>query len=279
MVNKYFNKSLKIENYTIGYSQEGESVLIILKMDEVAIYTIVIDSYNHNNNITYTCLKKQEIQHIDLLCWTHPDKDHSIGLEDYMEFIDFNTTILVADGFSETKEIWEKANPQIYKLIEKELCKGMTCKNKIKIRKVCQGMVIKKISIVDARNSVEYPFEVSVFSPSDYQTLRRSMRTMKLQNNFMSVGIIVKVGTLVNIYSADTPNVIFNNFDIGEFPEMVDFIKIPHHCSLSSSAILKLIENKPKVACTTVNIMNHLPNKELLNQYKKKLKKYFVRII
>lgn len=55
----------------------------------------------------------------------------------------------------------------------------------------------------------------------------------------------------------------------------IDYIKIPHHCSKSSSEILKLIKNTPGVTCTTVFVANNLPNKELLKKYTKKVRKVY----
>ena len=75
-MDKNFIEKLEMVVYTIGYSVEGESIIILIKRDDDFIeYTVVIDGYKVSScNKTIDILEDNGIKSIDLLCWTHPDK-------------------------------------------------------------------------------------------------------------------------------------------------------------------------------------------------------------
>ena len=277
MDNISFNESLEMVVYTIGYNVEGESLLIILKTDNDSIvYTIVIDGYKIDGfNKTYELIKEKNIKHIDVLCWTHPDEDHSLGLEDYIEFLDRKSIIIVGDGFYCTKDIWAKANNDMYNYIDREYRKSLITKNKVAIEEVCTKMNVKKIKFTDARYNDEYIFEIMAFAPKKYINTRNLIFDRELKNNDISVGLFITIGEFSAVFCADIPDVIFNNLNEDEFPEYVDFIKIPHHGSQYSTKVLKLYKNIPKVACTTVKTSSHLPRKNVVDLYKKRSKEVY----
>ena len=125
MDKKIFNKNLQYVIYTIGYHKEGESVLVFIKTDDVIVFTVVIDSYEEGEiNITCELLARENLNHIDMVCWSHPDKDHSLGISKYLKWIDERTIILVGDGFVETQENWKDADGIMYDYIDSELKKN-----------------------------------------------------------------------------------------------------------------------------------------------------------
>ena len=117
MDKKVFKGSLYLVIYTIGYSVEGESIVIFIKTGDIIVYSIVIDGYKVKDcNITHKLLLEKGIEHIDVFCWTHPNKDHSIGIEEYIPFIDKEALIIIGDGFLEIKEEWQNANEKMSNL-------------------------------------------------------------------------------------------------------------------------------------------------------------------
>ena len=277
MDNISFNESLEMIVYTVGYKAEGESILILIRTDNINIvYTIVIDGYKVNGfNKTYELIKEKGITHIDILCWTHPDADHSLGLEDYIEFLDKKSTIIVGDGFYCTRDIWEKANNKMYKYIDGEYRKNLTTKNVVAIEEVCTKMNVKKIKFTDVRYNDEYIFEILAFAPKKFLNTRNLIFDRELKNNDISVGLFITIGEYSAVFCADIPDIIFNNLREDEFPEFVDFIKIPHHGSQYSTKVLKLYKNISEVACTTVKTSSNLPRKNVVDMYKKRTKKIY----
>lgn len=201
MDNIYFKESLKLVIYTVGYSKEGESLLILIKADDVIRYSIVIDGYKvEDNNITCQLLEAEKMQQIDMFCWSHPDRDHSVGIEDYIPFMDRNTQIILGDGFEETLSRWKDSNAAMYEFIGSEFEKPLTRKDRIKIRTVCTGMNCKKIKFTDTRTGIEYPFELNAFAPDSYLNTRREFLEMRLLNNEISVGLDIKLGDLLAVF-------------------------------------------------------------------------------
>ena len=271
----FFNKSLQFIIYTIGYHKEGESIVVLVKSDDAVVYSVVIDSYEEEKNITCELLIKEKVDHIDMLCWSHPDKDHSFGVSRFLDWIDERTLIVVGNGFYETREVWHKADEQMFLYIDSELNKDLRTIKRTIIRLAATGMTFKKSSFTDARTGNGYLFEISAFAPSDYQILRRNVKGMDLPNNFISVGLVIKIGEIMSVFGADVPDVVFNSLTGDDFPEYIDYIKIPHHGSKNSSSILRLFGKKAEVACTTVNVVNHLPDKSVLDGYKEKANRIF----
>lgn len=101
------------------------------------------------------------------------------------------------------------------------------------------------------------------------------MKGMGLPNNFISVGLVIKIGEIIGVFGADVPDVVFNSLTGDDFPEYIDYVKIPHHGSKNSSSILKLFSKKAEVACTTVNVVNSLPDTVILDKYKEKANRVF----
>lgn len=102
-------KVLRIENFanlylqifTIGYPDEGESVITMLFDKSTPLLTIVTDCY-----CTTLChavkkiLEKYGNPHIDAFVWTHPHEDHSLGIQDLLDANDpgRTTRIFLSDG-------------------------------------------------------------------------------------------------------------------------------------------------------------------------------------
>jgi beta-lactamase superfamily II metal-dependent hydrolase len=77
-------KNLIVKIFVIGYSQRGESVIVAFldKESNNVLYTIVIDSFTYKGiNKTLDLLNQYNISSIDMLCWSHPDYDHTKGLD------------------------------------------------------------------------------------------------------------------------------------------------------------------------------------------------------
>ena len=94
--------NLRAEVYLIGYPKMGESQLVLLrdKSNGKIYFSAVIDSYTHESvNKTIELLKSNSVTQLNLLCWTHPDKDHSIGIDSiFNDFCSNDTLILLPEG-------------------------------------------------------------------------------------------------------------------------------------------------------------------------------------
>lgn len=55
-------KKLALENYVVGYKKEGESIVVLFKQDNDILFSIVIDSYEKNENETIKILKERKVE-------------------------------------------------------------------------------------------------------------------------------------------------------------------------------------------------------------------------
>lgn len=98
-------KKLIVKIFVIGYSERGESIVVFFydSVDEKVLYTVVIDSYKTSHNLfkTIEILEKANVKHVDLLCWTHPDADHTVGMEEIVDnFCDAKSMIFIPENMS-----------------------------------------------------------------------------------------------------------------------------------------------------------------------------------
>lgn len=99
-------QNLQLKIHVIGYHPQGECILLVIYDNESRSvkYSIVIDSYKKRKeeNQLFTLLEQYGISMenpIDMLIWTHPDRDHSRGIPDIIErYVRPNTRIIMPDG-------------------------------------------------------------------------------------------------------------------------------------------------------------------------------------
>ena len=80
-------EEVHISIYHIGYASEGESSLFILHTAAGNIlYSLVIDCYEKNSKETDRILSEWHLEErVNLIVWTHPHDDHSIGMDRIIE--------------------------------------------------------------------------------------------------------------------------------------------------------------------------------------------------
>lgn len=80
-------RNLIVKVFVIGYRERGESIVVLFLEGNIVLYSIVIDSYKtkEGESYTYKILERYNVEHINILCWTHPDIDHSVGIEELFE--------------------------------------------------------------------------------------------------------------------------------------------------------------------------------------------------
>ena len=275
-MDKYFKNSLELEIYNVGYYQEGESIVLFIKTDGIVVFCLVIDGYRVNNvNLSKKILIGKNIETVNMFCWSHPDLDHSLGVDDFIPFLSEESSIILSYGYEKSIDKWENANIKMNQMICKELGKRLSIKKRIDVRTVHEGMSLYQQKFVDVRNSFEYKCDISVFSPFSRMILNRVVNNKDIENNIMSVGLCVKIGEKSIVLCSDVPDVVFNNLREDDFPEFVDYLKIPHHGSINGSIVIRKIKNTPDIASMTVFTNNNLPNSEVIKEYRKKVNQVF----
>lgn len=78
--------NLNLSIYLIGYKNVGESIIVLFndeqKTDESAVFSIVVDCYKNDNLfLTQKILDDNGVKGVDMVCWTHPHRDHTPGID------------------------------------------------------------------------------------------------------------------------------------------------------------------------------------------------------
>ena len=115
MEKNLIRNELKVEVYTVGFEPMGESIVVKIKMDKITMFCFVIDYYETEDEKPILQLIKDE--QIDLICITHPDLDHCLGLEKVLQLATKDTIILYPDKMIEKK--YDTSDQNIIKIVEK----------------------------------------------------------------------------------------------------------------------------------------------------------------
>lgn len=80
-----------LEVHIVGYPEMGESIVLLLKDSGKVILTLVTDSYyTEQANEVERILQMNGKPPVDIFVWTHPDEDHSVGIEHLLDTYDNN---------------------------------------------------------------------------------------------------------------------------------------------------------------------------------------------
>ncbi|WP_185286183.1 MBL fold metallo-hydrolase [Chryseobacterium indologenes] len=269
---------LTLEVFTIGYSEKGESQIIILfdNKNDNPLLTFVIDCYaTARFHKTKEILDSYKIKHIDHFIWTHTDEDHSTGIE-----------VLIDDYCNKKTNFYfpEAINGNIKDLVDYN-AEVKACFDKINAFNISQNYNVNSIStvagqhtqvlksqFVDTKTSKNFSFEVLAIAPISAIIKRRINSGKIATKNDFSIATLFKVGELNLLFSGDIENQTINLIPNYLF-ENLTYIKTPHHTSKTSTKLLDKLDevyiNKVPFAISTTYRANKLPDKELIKDYKK----------
>ncbi|WP_017416628.1 hypothetical protein [Clostridium tunisiense] len=276
-------KDLFIEVYLIGYNSAGESILFLIKSitpEEKIIFSGVIDCYEEKGiNKTIELLNSFNIDKINFLCWTHPDEDHSIGIDKILDnYTDENTRIIIPQALVELSDRLSE-NTQL-------LCNSIA--DKIKKKKDTEmydvveaqaGMKLIDLSIGSETSIKPYKFCIHSISPF-YNLILSQYDNKKLKNNHFSIALLMEFEGVNFIFTSDIEKRTINRFyENISLPDKIHYIKIPHHGSDKSKMFLDYLDSSGitnhLVSCSTVYNNANLPSISLLNNYKSRSHKTF----
>lgn len=284
-MNEYLIKeTLVVEIYTIGYEPEGEGIIIKILVDKQIVFCAVIDCYEKDGTNKSLEILKQ-VPKIDLICLTHPDTDHCKGLEKILQMSDANTKILFPINVLDKSQKYSKSVDTVLNKIARYLVMNKNNHKKPKLLGCCENVNIEdSISFKDAKTGYKYPLEITTYSPVTEIIEKKSANRYLnlgqgiLDNNAYSIMTSIIIGDFKMLFCGDIENdtiEIVNNKikrgNLGFFTGAIDYLKIPHHCSSSSTEMFELLSEVPVIynSITTVYRKGNLPDKKVLARYKK----------
>lgn len=264
-----------LDIYLIGYRHEGESIVFIIYADGAVFYSGVIDCYEYNDlNKTIEILEKEKIAKLDFICWTHPDKDHSIGIDKLINSYAGERTKVFLPGHINGEEYqYNERIRDTFRYINETVASKK--RKKFKVRDVSDNQILHYMQFTDAVRKV-YEFKISSIAPNS-TILRANDFRKTIKKNDYSIGLILNLGEFNCLFAGDIENRTIDNMEDFYIPEVIDYIKIPHHASESSDKLLEYLdyENKCGLACTTVFRTSNLPKKNIIKRYEKYVRELY----
>lgn len=265
-------KKLYIDIYLIGYRAEGESIIFVIYTDDKVDYVGVVDSYEvDGHNITIEILNKLNIKRIDLLCWTHPDKDHSLGIDKLINIVDENSNIVIPYGLERIKD---QLKPNILDNYEK-INQISIVKQNYSVIEVMQDTKMDRKRVYQHINikPMDYEFNITALSPhSSINKKRLLSKANKLKINDYSIAFYIRLGVCNFLFAGDIENQSLQRIYFEDIPESYEYVKIPHHASETSEEIFNTIFTEDTInemACTTTATVGgtRLPNEKIIKRY------------
>ncbi|MEG2246655.1 MAG: hypothetical protein RSC84_04320 [Peptostreptococcaceae bacterium] len=267
---------LIIDIYLIGYKNIGESLIFIIYCDERIVYSGVVDSYEQEQNKTIEILKENNIDKLNFICWTHPDEDHSIGIDTLLEdYTDINTKVILPEGIDGEEYSYNERIKNTFNQINENLISRKN--DRFKVYSASDNKILECF-MFDRGIKGKEEFKIVSIAPNTMITRRNKFNTTLKKNDY-SIALILTLGSFTVLLSGDIENKTIDKFDYFYIPEIIDYIKTPHHTSDSSDKLINFLDENSKceVACTTVYKKGkvNLPKKEVIEKYKKLVKNFY----
>lgn len=277
-MNYLVKDSLTLDVFIIGYKTQGESIILVVKSDGIVCYTCIIDCYEHKKiNKTVQLLDELKIQFVNTICWTHPDIDHSIGIEKILlNYSNKNTTVVIPEGLDGDRESidYNKHVKNTFELINSEIIKRHSS---FYVMSASDRKIIT--SDVYFFGEKKYVFDITSVTPSSYLIRKRALYSTRTKNDY-SIALRVTFGELDLFLGSDIENVnidLMKHFLSDYIPSSFNLLKIPHHTSFSSKNLLQLLDKSKKsdISCSTVYRRKKLPESDLIDLYKLYSKEFY----
>ncbi|MBO5632768.1 MAG: hypothetical protein J5965_27250 [Aeriscardovia sp.] len=272
--------NLIVRVYVIGYSERGESILIVFEDkgdSNRVLYSLVIDSFKYKGihktveKLEHHGLKDRKL---DMLVWSHPDYDHTYGIQEILNGY-CNESTRVVLPYDLNGRAWNnvKYNKEDKEIVNKVL--GLTKRKFLSHHTAAVSdnlyQPMMELELDDGLGTL--PVFIHALSPhsSRINYMLEAHKTM--EKNDLSVALMIEIGRENKLlFMADT-----ENDDISMlYPRALrqpQFVKIPHHGSSTSAGLpmnLVMGAEKMPLACTTIYKSLGLPEQGVLAAYRSK---------
>lgn len=280
------SKEIEIENlddlfldiYIAGYLHQGESILCVLREKESILFVSVIDTFtpSYRTNYVADILTILGNPKIDMLIWTHPDEDHSLGIADLMGNYDSNheATVFIPSHFSEIAGTEALAEFSRLSAWYNPNGRGIGLKTGLSEISVTENEVrsLYSITIIEKSTYSKIHFTTRFYLPNSSRTIRKAANWKSAKTNEYSIVHSFLFNGQQYVFCGDlTKNNVFLLPD--EFYNSVKFIKIPHHGSKEPNNLPGIMLSRgvsDAVSATTIyKIGADDPDDEVIDLYKK----------
>lgn len=274
---------LRLHVYAVGYDKQGESILVVVAEGEKALYTIVTDCYEGDENYNHVMhILKEDwgAAPVNIFVWTHPHEDHSVGIAHLLDTHDNKAAahvfgpvnVVDASGCHEIKSVATDA----YNYLQGKYNRGRRNGYHFVGYDPFAGEEIFRVKF-NGRDEESAPFymELAILAPHRCLAGRFMDSPATRDLNEVSVAYMLTVCGLSLLMSGDMPNASIRKIDNGWWKH-VDYVKLPHHASKGANLLAKkLVMNtqpSPEGVTTVYRTNgNDLPHMPTVGEYRKQL--------
>lgn len=235
----------------------GESILALLCDGETVLFSVLTDCYSIGEtgsmyNHVHSILDRYNVSQIDAFIWTHPDKDHSVGIENTLSIYDKNdqAEIFVPYGLiyeDKTGDSFCDEASQAINYIYNHYSKKGSRVSKRKIHTVStddheiRDLVIFDIFADDEIDPLKCKFRF--VQPYSEFCNHAEFWDMELEHNLMSIVYSIELNGRNYLFTGDLMDDGARRIKHDEFFSRINYIKIPHHGSCHSEEFLGMVVN------------------------------------
>lgn len=262
---------------TLGYPDEGESIMISLMDKEVELYNIFTDCYA-KDEYHYWVQELPPETRINDFIWTHPDRDHSLGIERLLEKFDPDKKAQIFLPTSLTEELLRN-NSKTEALSGYQYLKGNYNTNRrydwneVSVAGCESIRPMGGLRIINRRNNDSLMFRIGFMLPNGAVVNRRvdkaSMNAGEM--NDLSLFYIVELNRMRYVFAGDLSGSSLQFLD-DEYLSNCRFIKIPHHGSQDPVNLVDKVQpiTSARFHAVTTVFGAHHPYDEVLDKYSDK---------
>lgn len=267
--------------YVIGYKNIGESIVILFKDRNKealsTIFSVVIDCYKTETLfITKKILDDNGVKSIDAVCWTHPHRDHTPGIDELVEgyykedmwvFLPkFYFGNIQKDLLKEESKFTEETYASLNTILNN---KG----NPTEVRKTIMAngdMTCHYPVLMTSDDGLSRDLDFYFLTPHGGLADQYTIPGNELSHpNDLSISFVMSVDGYDFYFGGDAENDHVKNIEKAIIHDM-RWIKVPHHCSLGGKTICDNLGNRFDCAASTVYASSDLPKEDIQNQYAEK---------
>ncbi len=267
-------RNLSLDIYTVGYPNMGESVVSVICDGKTVLFTILTDCYTPENyNHVESLLNSLGVSHIDVFIWTHPDKDHSVGICELLDKFDskHEAWVYLPEGFYACDipdSICEDSRNAIVYL--KEHYNFSRKFNLIPVgvdEKETRSLIV--IKFVEAYGTKSVHCRWQFMAPFGSLVWRKISNGTDFVLNNLSIVYSMYFNDVNYLFCGDMSESMVKHIDDENF-QNVRFIKIPHHGSDEPKSFLPKLKSMQvhNAMAVTTSFQNTHPKSNVLDGYK-----------
>lgn len=279
---------LTLKIFTIGYPVKGELVLVTFCDKGRALFTVLTDCYCTGDNGVYNHLdtlhENGAFQQIDVFIWTHPDIDHSLGINRILSTYDPNhhAQVFIPEGLIDNKDSFVKPSQDAVDFLYQTYSSKGSWVERRHVHTVStdcnevRDLLMFDVIADDMVTPLLCKFRFVL--PYVEHCKHAAYWNTKLLHNLMSIVYSIEINGRNYVFTGDLLDDGTKQMS-SEILTRMNYVKIPHHGSNHSNDFLELMRQQNYTSLTSASTRynpSNDPKEDVLRAYSELGHVYYV---